>query len=143
MSTYITQADLELYLSEERLRMLTDDDKSGTVDSIVVGEAIDGAESEVDMYLANAYSLPLATVPSMVAEWATQLTTFRLFLRRGQVPEQIAELAKTARAQLLLVSQGKIKLDGLDLSNTNEGAYVEPSFSYSERSFTRTKLTGW
>ena len=143
MGNYIVQGDLDVYSSDEVLIQLTDDDKTGSIDSTKVTECIVAAQSEVDSYLAKRYTVPITgTVPETVKEWCVQLTTLRLHQRRLRVPEDVWTMAIAARAQLKLVNDGTLSLDiGTDPPDEPSGR--EAQFISNERGFSRTTMADW
>ena len=140
MGNYIAQSDLDVYLSDADLIMLTDDAGAGTIDTAKVTECIVAAESEVDSFLAKHYTVPITgTVPETVKEWSVQLTVLRLHLRQLPVPADVWEMAAEARRQLKMVNSGDISLDiGTDPPDEPSGR--EASFTLNTRKFSRTTM---
>lgn len=103
---YITQDDLQNQISERRLIELTDDAKAGNIDGEKVSQAIDDAQSEVDGYLASRYSIPVATPPALLKNLTSTIAVYKLYLRRGQVPESIRRAYDDARATLKDIAKG-------------------------------------
>jgi phage gp36-like protein len=142
MGNYIVQADLDVYLSDADLIMLTDDDGNETIDTAIVNECIVAAESEVDSYLPKQYETPITgTIPETVKEWAVQLTTVRLHQRQLPVPSDIWELAVEVRRQLKLVNDGTISLD-IGEDSPDESSDREAQFTSNTRQFDRANMTG-
>lgn len=140
---YISQSDLDVYLSDADLLDLTDDANAGAIDTSHVNECMTAAEGEVDAFLANRYSVPITTtVPEIVKEWCVQLATLRLHQRRLPVPEHVWEMAKEARRQLGLVAKGDMSLS-IGTDAPGEPSTREASFQFNERIFTRSTLGEW
>ena len=145
MGNYIVQSDLDVYLSDADLIMLTDDDNTKEIETDKVAECIVAAEAEVDSYISKQYTTPITgTIPETVKEWAVQLATLRLHQRRLPVPPDIWELATVARAQLKLVNDGTLSLDIGD-DSPDEPSGREAQFTTNTRQFNRTNMTksGW
>ena len=143
MGNYIAQTDLDVYLSDADLVMLTDDAGAGTIDTTKVAECIVAAESEVDSFLAKRYTVPITTtVPETVKEWAVQLTVVRLHQRKLPIPPDIWEMAAEARRQLGMVNKGDLSLDiGTDAPDEPSDRAAE--FTITERKFNRTTMADW
>ena len=143
MGNYIAQTDLDVYLSDADLVMLTDDAGAGTIDTTKVAECIVAAESEVDSFLAKRYTVPITTtVPETVKEWAVQLTVVRLHQRKLPIPPDIWEMAAEARRQLGMVNKGDLSLDiGTDAPDEPSDRAAE--FTINERKFNRTTMADW
>jgi phage gp36-like protein len=143
MADYISQADLDVYLSDAVLEQLTDDLNAGSIDTTKVAECIVAAEAEVNSYLAKQYTTPITgTIPEPVKEWSVQLATLRLHQRRLPVPEDVWEMAREVRRQLGLVAKGDLSLDiGDGTAATPDG--LEPQFTYNERKFSSSTMDGW
>lgn len=140
MGNYVTFNDLDEYLSHTVLRQLTDDANTGAADVAVVEEAIVGAEAEIDGYIGGLYALPLTTVPALVAEIATQLTVYRLHLRRQRVPEDIRLATEQTRATLQAIADGSITIDATSSTTAEDRAPVMEAY---ERIHTRDTWSGW
>ncbi len=136
---YIAETDLDEYIEEKALIQLTDDDRTGAVNSDIVDECIAGAEDEVDGYLSGLYLVPITgTVPGLVSEACVVLACRRLYLRRGGVPTSFAEQVKDTMSFLTKIAEGKIKLDipGSDVVGSI-------SFQANDRVHTRELWKGW
>lgn len=143
MADYIAQSDLDVYLNDDDLVQLTDDDGDGIIDSSVVAECIVAAEAEVNTYLAKQYTTPITgVIPEPVKEWSVQLATLRLHQRRLPVPPDVWEMARDARRQLNMIAKGDISLD-IGSSGATVPSGLEPQFEFNERGFTRSKFSGW
>ncbi|HNH50746.1 MAG TPA: DUF1320 domain-containing protein, partial [Myxococcota bacterium] len=109
---YINQAYLEKSLvSPTDLVGLTQEDVGvDTVDTDVLNEVILEAEAEVDGYLGARYSLPLATVPSLVKSLAGRICRFKLYDRRGRAGEEQQKDYDRALKLLKDLSSGTVTL---------------------------------
>ena len=112
---YCTAADLELAMPESVLIQLTDDEKTGAVDTARIAAAIAAAESEIDGYLEARYTVPFTTVPTIVEKMAVDIALYNLFARKGASMEGTrGESVKTrydnAIRFLTAVSRGMIAI---------------------------------
>lgn len=71
------------------LLQLTDDSKTGAIDTGVLAQIITNASGEIDAKVANIYGaqLPFNPIPSSVANMALVITCYKL-LRRATVPDE-------------------------------------------------------
>lgn len=104
---------------------LTDGDRSQwSADQIAVADAtlatvqdaIDDADSLVDGYLANRYSLPLAKVPGVLVVWTRAITRYLLHKNRKSMEsdDPIVRDYRDALKALGLVAAGKLSLGADD-----------------------------
>ena len=143
MGDYITIADIESVISDQRLRKLTDDDKTGAVVSSVVTDNIVRAEGEVNAYVSKKYDVPVTgTIPEPLKSWSIALASYFLYQRRPPIPEDIRLEVVAVRRQLEQCANGLITLD-IGSSDAEESSLNEPEFQYNDREFTRTKYAGW
>jgi phage gp36-like protein len=137
---YTVQTDLDEYLSEKVLIQLTDDDRTQSINSDIVTECIEGAEAEVNGYLATRYTVPFTTAPALVLEICIVFTVLRLYLRRGPVPDSFQLVVDEKRRTLDKIVDGTIKLPDVD---PNTDGYGDTSFTSNERIFKRSQMSGW
>ena len=110
--SYIAETDLDEYISEKSLIQLTDDGRTGAVDSDITAECIAGAEDEVNGYLSGLYTVPITgTVPGLVTEASVVLACRRLYVRRGSIPAAFQTQVEDTMSLLTKIAEGKIKLD--------------------------------
>jgi len=128
---YCAIADMVSTLSDEKLRQLTDDAKTGAYDSVLIQAEIDNAQEEIDSYCRTRYgdSMPFATTPGPLKAISCDITAYRLYKRRGRVPEEISAAYAAAVRKLdniakgvidLGLSTGGIEEDGLSISFTDK-----------------------
>lgn len=91
---------------------LTDEERTGTIDSAKLEEAISDAEEEADGYLGKKYTIPLASPPRLVKGIVAVLARFKLY--KSQVPQSVKDEADLARKQLRDLSTGVMVLPGID-----------------------------
>lgn len=108
---YATLQDLIDDFGASEMVALTDreDPPAGQVDTDVVDKALAGADAQINGYLAGRYALPLSETPDLVRDIAVALAIYAL--HRYEVPEQVREKHKIARAQLKDISEGRLVLD--------------------------------
>lgn len=120
---YAVPQDLVDSFGEAELIDLTDrgDPPTGAVVDAVAAREIAAAAAEVDGYCVGRYTLPLAPVDLIVKNIVMDLARYRLYTR--QPPDEVAERAKVARAQLRDINAGKLRLTaaGADASAPGVG----------------------
>jgi len=141
---YATLADLLEQMDEEVLIQLTDDAKTGTVDSTVIDRAVANAQAVIDAHCGGRYSVPFNPVPDLIRMFAVDLSAYNLYSRRPNIetPEVIGERQKQALAHLRLVQKGEASV-GIPVAVTSgttesHGAMV----SGNERLFNRKNMRG-
>ena len=145
---YITNADIEQRLGNDTYVQLTDDDGDGTADVGVVNEARNGAEGEVDSYLARRYRLPIdltahADIADVLASFALDLVEYRLRSRRPPVPKDVVDRHSRALEWLERVAVGTIDLPSATClaANTARGPVAETTGS--DRVLSRDELSDY
>ena len=113
--SYVTGSDIETRLGATAFVQLTDDAGTGSANIDVVDEAREGAEGEVNSYLAHRYAVPvdLSAHPDSAAWLKTvvlDLVEQRLHARRPPVPEAIDAKRRAALEWLERVAAGKVEL---------------------------------
>lgn len=133
---YITRQNLIDRFGERRLTDLTDRDGLGVIDEAVLDCAITDAGALIDGYLAGRYSLPLATVPSLLTRLAGDLVFYAL--HADTVPDKVAADQAVAMKLLGQIALGTVRLGVEGVTAPTEDAQV--AFEASERQFTRDSL---
>lgn len=143
MGIYVDQAYIEARVGADRLVQLTRDDGGETVDTDVLEELIQDAESEFDAYAAKRYELPLASVPAFVRPLVGTLVVSALYNRRPRpkVPESVEKDLEAATAKLKLIASGLLSL-GVSTSpaQASERAAI---VDVATRNFSRATLKGF
>jgi len=139
MGNYITQADLENKISKSLLIQLTDDDKTGLIDSTKLDSAINEAEAEIDGYIATKYTVPVSPVTDLLKKLARQIAVKNLYDRRPSTPENVNDNYDNAIAFLKAVAKGDATL-GVDPPPAESTQGSAGEVSGPERVFTRDKL---
>tara|TARA_R110000868_G_scaffold133813_1_gene345539 strand:- start:1263 stop:1703 length:441 start_codon:yes stop_codon:yes gene_type:complete len=115
MSQYTSQ---DAVLGEIRLKdliALTDDLKTGSVNTTVLNQVITSASGYIDSKVANIYGqqLPFNPIPSSISSMALTITCYRL-LRRAEVPDEknkFTESWRDAKEFLDRVNKGEAMID--------------------------------
>ncbi|AXV78890.1 MULTISPECIES: gp436 family protein [Ralstonia solanacearum species complex] len=114
--TYCTQADLVREFGAVELVQLTDRDEppTGEIDAERVAKAIETAAAEINVYLEGRYSLPLASVPTVLRRVAVDMARYFLHI---DITEDHPVAQRYARQVKLLrgIADGTLSL-GLDTS---------------------------
>lgn len=120
---YCTLADLLLAIPQATLIQLTADSNAPlslqsapsaqTVNEAVVAEAVRQAEELVEAHLRGRYSLPLASVPSVVKDITINLARHWLYARRPEgkeLPDAVTRTYKEGIKLLEALRDGKISI---------------------------------
>ena len=138
--SYIVQSDLLGQISNAQLIQLTDDAKTGAVDTTKITQAIDGAESEVDGYVATKYTVPVAApVPQLVKELSIDIAIYRLYRRRQRIPDDVKKAYDDAIARLKDIAKGLLTL-GIDPPPGESSKAAQGEVSGPDRVFDRDKM---
>jgi len=125
---------------EREVIALTDRDNTGVIDSAVLSQGLASASDEIDTYLAGRYTLPLASTPLIVRDFACDVARYRLCSAEVTETEEVRNRYKDAIKFFDKVSTGQISLglDGLNqaqvpaaavLINTNDRVFNQSSLS--------------
>lgn len=108
---YATQADLVERFGETEIIQLSDRDRTGAIDSAVVTAKLADADAEIDAYLATRYTLPLASVPTVLKRVACDVARYHLFDDR--VTDDVRRRYEDALRFLQAVAKGTVSI-GVD-----------------------------
>lgn len=115
--SYTVNDDLLSVMPERSLIQLSSDDPlAGIPDWDVVAHARAYADGQIDARLRQRYTLPLASIPQELADWALALARYWLYQRRpdgADLPEAVKQAAKDSLSALDAVRDGKMSL-GID-----------------------------
>lgn len=133
--SWLTQTQLQNYLSAEMLIKLTDDtnDPSSTVDSTVVSEIISETEAEIAGVLALRYPAEALAKTSavIITSIAKALAAMKLYIRRpdmGAAQTVIADIERKSE-MLRQIADGTIAVTEWSSSGGETGiAYAQPQF---------------
>lgn len=121
MGNYITQTDLETFLSPAQVTSLLGYGEQ-TMPTSKINLLISAAESEINFYLIQAgYSVPLTTVPDMIKLTCIFFVIYRLYSGNAQpIPEGL-EVERQNQIQFLArLRDKKIQLEG-NVQNPDSG----------------------
>ncbi len=98
---YCTLADLKKKIPESILIRLTDEKRTGAVDTDKTDEAIAEAVREIDFFLGQIYQLPLEDVPPILKSLAADVALYHLYsISVEEFPETRKDRYKEALAKL-------------------------------------------
>lgn len=134
--TYALQADMVTALGDDELIQLTDraDPPVGAIDATVLTRALEAADGEIDSYLAARYTLPLASVPTILRDCAVDIARYRLH-DRG-VPDRVKDAYKDRIAWLRDVTKGITSL-GINTDDLTPASAGLPEMTSGGRVFAR------
>lgn len=138
---YCTLDDIKKMIPVESLLQLTDDEQTGAIIESRVDEAIAQADSEINGYIANRYTVPFVVVPDILRKFSVDISIYNLYARKvEQIPEARQTRYDNAIRMLRDVAAGKAALDG---GTTPETTDNESNITSGARIFTRDKLEGF
>ncbi len=113
--SYITDADIERRLGIAALVQLTDDAGTGSANAEAIAEAREGAEGEVNSYLARRFRVPIDVglhdeLASSLATVSLDVVAHRLHVRRPPIPPEVASQYEAAVSWLANVANGDVAL---------------------------------
>lgn len=113
MPTYTATTDIYNVLSSKIVAQLTDDAAGETVDTDIVDNALDRAESIVDSYVGKVYTVPLTTpVEDSIAHAVLTLAKCMLYRRRnGAIPDEVKEECDATTKWLEDIAESAVELD--------------------------------
>jgi phage gp36-like protein len=112
--TYCTLKEIISVIPKAELINLTVDepDYDSVIDEDVFTACAITADSLINGYVRARYELPLKSIPQFLKAIATDITAYRLYMRRPQtMPEHIKDNYDTAIKQLLALKKGDILLE--------------------------------
>lgn len=150
---YSTLADLLEKISRDELVELACDARPGDYETDeayqaaaeqelqeVTARAIEDADSEIESYCGERYSLPFSPVPVIVRKLSTDIAIYGLFARRQGAPEDRKVRYDNAVKLLLKLAEGTVTLG---VSAPAETKSPRPQFIAPPRIFSRDKLKGF
>lgn len=113
-----------------------DRDGNGQPDQAAIDKALADASAEIDTYLAERYTLPLATVPDVLKRLCVEMALYRL-VREGTAAAEDYRLRYEDATRLLRdIATGKAALN----LPAPEAPAEHVEFSSNERRFTRDTM---
>lgn len=144
---YCTLADLLGRIPLIRMIELTDQtspNPTGTVQSDVVDLAIKDSDAEIDSYLGQRYTLPLANVPKVINKVSVDLAVYALYLGRVErMPDGIESRRKYAIAILQMIVDKKMALGLPETEAPAQAPVVAVSVSTGEPLFTMESMSSF
>lgn len=139
---YAAQADMEERFGIAELVKLTDREQppTGMIDATVVSRAIADAEAEINGYLAARYTLPLVTVPAVLARLTCDIA--RYYLYDDWTNEPVRARYEDSVRLLKAVSRGEVAL-GIGSGAPAPPPAGQATFSAADRNFTREGMEGF
>lgn len=110
--SYCTYNDLLNAFGENEIVQLSDRDRDGLPDDGVIEEAISFADSHIDGYLREKYSVPLPTPPRNLVGFACDFARYRLY--QDQPTDLVQSRYDVGCFWLKDVARGLVQLDVVD-----------------------------
>ena len=130
--SYCTYDDLVNAFGHEEILQLTDRDRNGRQDDDVMEEAVAFADSLVDGYLRERYSVPLTNPPKNLVGIVCDIVRYRLY---NEQPTELVVIRYEAAIQWLKdVARGLVRLDIVDPIGSNL-AYSTPAAVFTKMVF--------
>ena len=132
---YSVKADLVMAKNETILKQIAGTD--GVINDDWIEEAINAADSSIDVKCEKYYTIPFDPVPDIIKTWSVQLAFSWLYRRSNISNKSAEEEADKIKADLILVSEGKLNIPDATKKLTG-GAMV--SDVYEDNIFTMDDL---
>ena len=139
--TYATQADLVDRFGTPELAQRTNRTDGLTIDTVVLGRALDDADAEINGYLATRYSLPLPSTPVVVARLAADMA--RYYLYDDGVPATVRQRYEDAVSLLKRLANGDVQLAGITPVSAVGGSGNAIATRTPDRVFSAERLAGY
>ena len=78
--SYIAYVDLVIAFGEDEIIAISDRDRDGMSDPGVIADAIAFADTHIDGYLREQYTVPLSNCPANLKGMACDFARYRLYL---------------------------------------------------------------
>ena len=110
VTAYVTQDDLDL--PEQDLIGLTDDDRSGAIDTDNLSAALEAASNRISLALrSRGYDLPLlAPIDPVLTDIGRDLAQYNLYSRRKQAPDLYKDRHRDALRLLEQIASGAMEI---------------------------------
>lgn len=135
---YASSSDVTTRYSNAELLIVADRDGSGTADTGIVTQALDDASSVIDAYLAAAYTLPLASTPSVLTTLCIDIAMYRMAENAGAMTDERRRRFEDALKMLEHFSDGTAKLV-IGTTQTNFGNSIKTATESRDWSRTLTR----
>ncbi|EHP39423.1 hypothetical protein OR16_31729 [Cupriavidus basilensis OR16] len=107
---YATVDDMTRIFGQREMLALTDRDTQGVIDAAVATDALAGAESEINGYLARRYVLPLDAADPMLKTVACAIARYRLTGSEATETQPVRDRYRDAVRWLERVADGDVLL---------------------------------
>jgi phage gp36-like protein len=136
--SYSTKNDiLALEMTAQEMEQITDDDKTGAIVSSIVDAAILKADTSIDGYCRDRYTVPFNPVPDEIKFLSAEMAAYWLWRRRQQVSDSVLDKYTKALAKLKRISEGKYSLK--DVTEITDSSGIASTTEDVAHTFTRTK----
>ncbi len=126
--TYATKQSMIDAFSERELAELTDDVAHAVIDDDVLGRAIAHADDLIDSKLRERYTVPLASPPAVIVDYAGDIARYRLY--GDAVPELVEARFRAAVAWLNDVALRRASLPaGSPTAGMPQGTALDRTFT--------------
>lgn len=119
---YCAKADLQERFGDAELAQLTDEVAGTTISDAEVTAACDEATSLIDGFVGARYTLPLASVPSILKTWGCDIARFFLWGDRAVEGSAVRANYEEAVARLKDVAAGRFRLFEADGDQVGGGS---------------------
>lgn len=146
--SYVANEDIETRLGPTAYVQLTDDDEDGSADPAVVDEAREGAEGEVNSYLARRYAVPVdlssyGELEALLKTVVLDLVEHRLHSRRPPVPADVKAKRQSAVEWLARVASGAVELPAGKTVSANPATGFRAASTGNARVLSRDELESY
>jgi phage gp36-like protein len=140
--SYTSLIQLTDRFGEQTLVLLTDRAEVATnaIDTDVIDRALADTDAQIDGYLGNRYTLPLAETPPLIADLAQAIAYYKLHVYEPN--PKIKDDYKDAIATLRDISKGVVTLDVAGVEpDVNDSSGVQ--ITDRERPLTEASMKGF
>jgi phage gp36-like protein len=111
-------------------------DLDDPTDPVVVRfeQAAAEAQAEIDPYLVGRYTLPFASIPTLIIAISDEITIYNCYKRRGNLPENVQNIYKNNVKMLEKISSGMMDL-GIAEEPQNLSGEMRTNKTSSNRTF--------
>lgn len=140
--SYASQSDMIARFGETEVIQLTDRASVGLIDAVVLANALDEADAEINPYLQGRYVLPMPNVPRILIGYACDIARYRLCGAAVTETEAIRARYKDAVRFLENVASGKVQL-GVSVAQTPAQPNATVVVVGSNRVFTQAGMADY
>ncbi|MEW5970225.1 MAG: DUF1320 domain-containing protein [Pseudomonadota bacterium] len=133
---YCTLSDLQKKMSAVDIIQLTDDEQTGSIVESIVNSAIEEADTLINIYLRQRYSMPLSPVPDIITKLSVSLTRYNLYSRRPPLAEDMLSEYKNVIKILEQIRDNKVSI-GAESIDADEKPSASSKFHCNKTSDSR------